>query len=74
MARLFIASEHVDSESKETAPVRNPATGEMVDTVPQGTVNDIRRAIDVAAGALSKWSQMAPSKRGAIPNRNTGCT
>jgi acyl-CoA reductase-like NAD-dependent aldehyde dehydrogenase len=66
MARLLIASEYVDSESKETTPVRNPATGEMVDTVPQGTVDDIRRAIDVAAEALKTWSQMAPSKRGAI--------
>src|SRR5499425_1436403 len=66
MAKLFIASEYVDSESKETTPVRNPATGEIVDTVPKGTVNDIRRAIDVAKGALKKWSEMAPSKRGHI--------
>ena len=66
MAQLFTASEYVDSESKETTPVKNPATGEIVDTVPKGTVNDIRRAIDVAKNALPKWSQMAPSKRGAI--------
>jgi len=66
MAQLFIASEYLDSESKETTPVKNPATGELVDTVPKGTVNDIRRAIDVAKNALPKWSHMAPSKRGAI--------
>jgi succinate-semialdehyde dehydrogenase/glutarate-semialdehyde dehydrogenase len=66
MAKLYIASESVDSESKESTPVRNPATGEIVDTVPKGTVTDIRRAIDVAKGALKKWSEMAPSKRGAI--------
>ena len=66
MAKLFVASEYGDSESKETTPVRNPATGENVDTVPKGTVNDIRRAIDAAAGALKKWSAMAPSKRGSI--------
>jgi len=66
MAQLFIASEYVDSESKETTPVRNPATGEIVDSVAKGTVNDIRKAIDVAAGALKRWSEMAPSKRGAI--------
>src|SRR5438128_4700730 len=66
MAKLFVASEYGDSESKETTPVRNPATGETVDTVPKGTVNDIRRAIDAAAGALKKWSIMAPSKRGSI--------
>ena len=66
MAKCLIAGEHQDSESKQVTEVRNPATGEVVDTVPKGTVNDIRRAIDVAAGALKKWSEMAPSKRGAI--------
>lgn len=66
MAKIFIAGEHLDSESKQTTEVKNPATGEVVDTVPRGTVSDIRRAIDVAATALKKWSQMAPSKRGSI--------
>src|SRR5438132_4982008 len=66
MAKLLVASEFLDSESKETTSVRNPATGEEVDTVPKGTVNDIRRAIDVAQAVLKKWSAMAPSKRGAI--------
>src|SRR5690349_17443599 len=66
MAKLFIASEYVDSESKESSPVCNPATGEIVDTVPKGTVNDIRRAIDIAANALKKWSALAPAKRGSI--------
>ena len=66
MTKLLLASEFVDSESKETTSVRNPATGEEVDTVPKGTVNDIRRAIDVAQAVLKKWSAMAPSKRGAI--------
>src|SRR5436190_19575634 len=66
MAKLLLASEFVDSESKETTSVRNPATGEEVDTVSKGTVNDIRRAIDVAQAALKKWSAMAPSKRGSI--------
>ena len=66
MAKLLIASEHVDSESNETTAVKNPATGELVDSVSKGTVNDVRRAIDAAKGALKKWSEMAPSKRGAI--------
>jgi succinate-semialdehyde dehydrogenase/glutarate-semialdehyde dehydrogenase len=66
MAKLLIASEYVDSESNGTTAVKNPATGELVDSVPKGTVNDVRRAIDAAKGALKKWSEMAPSKRGAI--------
>jgi succinate-semialdehyde dehydrogenase/glutarate-semialdehyde dehydrogenase len=63
---MLIASELVESESKETTTIKNPATGEVVDSVPKGTINDIRRAIDAAKVALKKWSVMAPSKRGAV--------
>jgi succinate-semialdehyde dehydrogenase/glutarate-semialdehyde dehydrogenase len=63
---MLIASELVDSESKESTPIKNPATGEVVDSVPRGTINDIRRAIDAAQAALKTWSSMAPSKRGAV--------
>src|SRR5258707_14168897 len=66
MAKIFIAGEQLDSESKQTTEVKNPATGEVVDSVPKGTVKDIRRAIDAASAALKKWSIMAPSKRGSI--------
>lgn len=66
MAKFFVAGESRDSESRETTEIRNPATAEVVDAVPKGTVNDIRRAIDAAAAALKKWSEMAPAKRGAI--------
>src|SRR5574342_1153139 len=66
MAKIFIAGEQLDSETKNTTEVRNPATGEVVDNVPKGTVNDIRRAIDAASSALKKWSAMAPAKRGFI--------
>src|ERR1051325_4202602 len=65
MAKILIAGEQLDSESKQTTEVRNPATGEVVDSVPKGTANDIRRAIDAAGSALKKWSQMAQAKRGA---------
>ena len=58
MAKMLVASVQVDSESGQTTEVRNPATGEIVDTVPKGTINDVRRAIDVAQSALKKWSTM----------------
>ena len=66
MAKMLIAGEPADSESGQTTEVRNPATGEIVDNVPKGTITDIRRAIDAAQAALKKWSAMAPSKRGAV--------
>lgn len=66
MLKYLIAGEPQDSENGEVTEIRNPATGELVDTVPKGTVNDTRRAINVAAEALKKWSRMAPSMRGSI--------
>lgn len=66
MAQFYIGGEFCNSESGETSQIRNPATGEPVDTVPKGTLNDVRRAIDVAAGALKKWSELAPARRGSI--------
>lgn len=66
MAQFYIGGEFCDSEGGETSQIRNPATGEPVDTVPKGTLKDVRRAIDIAAGALRKWSAMAPAKRGSI--------
>lgn len=66
MAKFFVAGESRDSESRETTEIRNPATAEVVDAVPKGTINDIRRAIEIASGALKKWSEIAPAKRGAI--------
>ena len=43
MAKLFVASEYVDSESKDTTPVRNPATGESI-SIPAKTVVKFRIA------------------------------
>jgi acyl-CoA reductase-like NAD-dependent aldehyde dehydrogenase len=59
MAKFFVAGEYRDSESGGVTEIRNPATGELVDRVPKGTVNDIRRAIDVAAGALKSGPNWA---------------
>lgn len=66
MAKMLIAGELVDSERRETAEIRNPATGEVVDAVPRGTREDMRRAIDVAHEALKGWAVTPPSRRGEI--------
>lgn len=42
----LIAGERVDSEKK--IPVRNPATGEIVDYVPSLSLEEVRKAIDLA--------------------------
>jgi len=63
--QMFVAGEYQDSESGETAEIRNPATGEVVDTVPRGTAKDVQRAVAAAEEAAVEWGKTAPAKRGA---------
>ena len=64
MAKMLIAGEPADSESEQTTEVRNPATGEVVDNVPKGTITDIRRAIDAATGRAQEMV-----RHGAVQTR-----
>ncbi len=66
MAKMFISGEWVDSVSGEIAEIRDPATGELVDTVPQGTRKDAQMAIDAAAEAFPAWAEVPFSQRGEI--------
>jgi acyl-CoA reductase-like NAD-dependent aldehyde dehydrogenase len=63
---MFINGEGVDAASGATTPVRNPATGEVIDRVPTADAADTRRAIDSAAAAFSAWSKTPPHTRAHI--------
>jgi len=52
---IWINGEFVNSTSDEVIEVINPATEEIVDTVPAGTVEDTRRAIEAANAAFPSW-------------------
>src|SRR5438874_5323987 len=64
MARMLIGGEAVDSESENTYDVRNPATGELVDSVPAGTAADVERAVRAAEAAFGEWADTTPEDRG----------
>src|ERR1051326_5288556 len=66
MAKLVIAGEQRDASDGGTAEIRNPATGEIVDSVASGTQEDIGRAIDAAQSAFRKWSAVPPPQRAAV--------
>jgi acyl-CoA reductase-like NAD-dependent aldehyde dehydrogenase len=63
MAKMFIAGESLDAASGQTYEVRNPANGELVDTVPKGNENDVRRAVDAAEAAFEEWSHAPAEER-----------
>src|SRR5947208_13782305 len=64
MAKMLIGGELVDSVSRETYEVRNPATGAAVDKVPRGTVKDVLQAIQAAENAFKEWSDVTAEDRG----------
>lgn len=66
MAKMFIAGESVDALTGATYEVRNPATGDVVDTVPKGNAEDARRAIDAAEAAFDEWSHTTAEERAKL--------
>ncbi len=63
MAKNFIGGESVESVSNDWYEIRNPATGEAVDSVPKGTREDAKRAIDAADEAFNKWRWTSAQER-----------
>jgi succinate-semialdehyde dehydrogenase/glutarate-semialdehyde dehydrogenase len=64
--KMFINGESCDAASGATMEVRNPANGELVDTVPRADADDTRRAIDAAAKAFKSWSTLPAHQRSQI--------
>ena len=59
----FVGGRWVDAAEGATAEVLNPATGETIAEVPQGTQADVDRAVDAAKQALSEWLETTPQER-----------
>jgi len=66
MAKMFVAGELRDAKSGEVTEIRNPVTGEVVDTVPKGNAEDVRDAVAAADEAFGVWSRMSTAKRGEL--------
>ncbi len=61
----LIDGDWVEAVAGTTRPVVNPATEEVVDTVPFGGTPDAVAAIDAAADAFSAWAAATPYERAA---------
>jgi len=64
--RMFVDGNWADSVTGDTTSIFNPATGEVVDSVPMGNREDARSAIDVARDRLQKWSALSPIERSRL--------
>jgi len=66
--KLFINGREEDASGDKTIDVINPATGELLTTVPDGDAVDMDRAVAAARASFEKktWRGMDPSKREKI--------
>lgn len=63
---FFLHGEWSPSATARTIPVENPATGELIDTVPLGNAADADRAIASAAAALRPWRRTPMAQRAKL--------
>lgn len=64
--QAFINGMWCDADNKETHEVLNPATGELIGTVPMMGAVETRRAIEAANTAQSTWSKKTGKERSSI--------
>jgi succinate-semialdehyde dehydrogenase/glutarate-semialdehyde dehydrogenase len=63
MAQMFINGEWVNALEGKSYEVKNPANGQVVDSVPLGGVEDGRTAVAAAKAAYTEWANTAPDAR-----------
>ena len=62
----FVGGEWVDAVEGGTAEIVNPATGEVIAEVPNGTQADVDRAVEAAKSALPEWLETTPGERAGM--------
>jgi 1-pyrroline dehydrogenase len=62
----FVGGEWVEAVEGGTAEIVNPATGEPIAHVPEGTQADVDRAVEAAKRALPEWRETTPAERGEM--------
>jgi acyl-CoA reductase-like NAD-dependent aldehyde dehydrogenase len=64
--RQYIGGQWVEASNGETFEDLDPYTGDVTATVPAGTREDARAAIDAAASSFPAWSKSAPAERQTV--------
>jgi succinate-semialdehyde dehydrogenase / glutarate-semialdehyde dehydrogenase len=64
--QAYIGGRWCDAESGATIEVNNPATGEILGTVPRMGANETWRAIEAAKDAFADWSRRPAKERSAL--------
>ena len=70
--KMWIDGKSEDSCSSEYMGVRNPATGELVNSVPAGCGEDVDAAVEAAGRAGASWASLSPQERARFLYRAAG--
>jgi 1-pyrroline dehydrogenase len=62
----LVGGEWVDAVEGGTAEIINPATGETIAEVQEGTQADVDRAVEAAAKAWPEWREVTPAERAEL--------
>jgi len=68
-SQCYVNGQWLDAEDGRTEPVRNPATGALLGTVPRFDGAATRRAIEAAAAAFPAWAAQTARQRAVILRR-----
>jgi succinate-semialdehyde dehydrogenase/glutarate-semialdehyde dehydrogenase len=68
-SKLYIGGQWVGGTSGHTIDVIDPATGSVIKTIADASVDDGIAAVDAAAAAADAWAATAPRARGEILRR-----
>lgn len=66
---MYVAGKWTGSESDALMDATSPATGEKIGTVPEGSREDVRRAIRAANDAWGSWAALSAFERAATMGR-----
>ncbi len=72
MSQMLIGGEWRQAAAHDELEVVNPATEEVVDTVPAGSTEDVEFAVATAKRAFPEWSRTDVEKRAAVLSRAAG--
>jgi len=64
--QAYLSGQWCDADDGQTITVTNPATGEVIGSVPKMGAAETRRAIDAANAAWPAWRQKTAKERSAI--------
>jgi succinate-semialdehyde dehydrogenase/glutarate-semialdehyde dehydrogenase len=70
--QMRIGGKEISSADERWIPVINPATGDEIDRVPEGTLYEVEDAVSSALASFDNWAKRTTRERGMILYRAAG--